>query len=95
MEFPCHNSRMSSHSAGHYTPLKLSRKVLEGEMLVLYTLFGVCVCQRRVRGRERKRALRCVRGGQRTALSGQFPSFRFYADSELGHQTCIDKSSIP
>lgn len=53
------------------------------------------MCQRRVRGRERKRALRCVRGGQRTALSGQFPSFRFYADSELGHQTCIDKSSIP
>lgn len=63
-------------------------------MLVLCTLFGVCVSEKGERERE-KRALRCVHGGQRTALRGQFPSFCFYADGELGHQTCIDKASIP
>lgn len=72
MKFPHHSSRMRSHSAWHYTSLKLSLKVLEGEMLVLYILFGVCVSEKDEREREEE-TLRCVHGGQRTALRGQFP----------------------
>lgn len=43
-------------------------------MLVLYILFGVCVSEKDEREREEE-TLRCVHGGQRTALRlrGQFP----------------------
>lgn len=59
MEFPSHSSRMKSHSAWHYTSLKLSLKVLEGEMLVRYTLFGVCVSEKDEREREKESTQVC------------------------------------
>lgn len=56
-----------------------------------YALYLECVCKRRVRGRKRREHLGVfmeVRG-QCLGVSSRPSAF------ELGHQTCIDKASIP